>query len=111
MPVSRPPRERIAIRVHPDTLERARYWASRKDQSLNEWIVEAIEERISRINLDYDLPTLEQARLNQLIDLIQSQSTTLENLEQVIIKTGDSITGLARGDNYLLVSEDGELDV
>lgn len=102
-------RVRVAVRLPRDTDQRARYWAARDDISVNEYIVEAVEEKIRRENSDYDLPTLEQARLNQLIDEVVSLSTNVANLESVTTNGFDALMGLTRGDNYLLDPEEGEI--
>lgn len=104
-------RERTVVRLHPDTKQRVGYWSKRRGfDSANEYIVEAIEEKIRRENLDYDLPTLEIARLNQVVDEMKANSTNLANLERVVTQGFDSLIGLTRGDNnYLSDDEDGEL--
>lgn len=102
-------RQRTVIRLHPDTKERAKYWAARANVSVNEYMAEAVEEKIRRENGDYDLPTLEIARLGQLIDEVRSLSVNVGNLETVTHQGFDSLMGLTRGDNYLLDPEDGEL--
>ena len=61
-------RRRVALRLHPDLHERVKYWADKEGVSINEWIMSAIEGQIARANGDYDLPTAEIARLNQLVD-------------------------------------------
>lgn len=108
--VNRDRRKHVGVRVHTDTMERAKYWASRRGfSSANEYIVHAVEEQIRRENLDYDLPTLEIARLNQLVDEVKTLSTNQANLERVMTTSLESLIGLTRGDNYLLDPEDGEL--
>lgn len=102
-------RERVVLRLHPDVRERVAYWAQKRNLSVNEYIAEAVDEQIRRENLDYDLPTLEIARLNQLVDEMKANSVNLANLERVVTKGFDSLIGLTRGDNYLLDDEDGEL--
>lgn len=102
-------RPRTNVRMHPDTKARVEYWAKKRGVSMNEYIEEAIEERIRRENSDYDLPTLEIARLNQLIDEIKALSTTNQALEGVVVRGFDSLLQLTRGDNYLLDEDDGEL--
>lgn len=102
-------RVRRAVRLHRDTDQRAMYWADRSDISVNEYIAEAVEEKIRRENGDYDLPTLEQARLAQMWDLLGALSTNVANLETVTISGFDSLMGLTRGDNYLTDEEDGEI--
>lgn len=64
---------------------------------------------ISSVQPAPDLPTLEIARLNQLIDQMKSLSTNVANPEAVTINGFDSLMGLTRGDNYLLDAEDGEI--
>jgi hypothetical protein len=93
-----------------DDKERAKYWATKHGfASVNDYVAEAVVEKIQRENLDYDLPTLEIARLNQLVDELKALSTNQANLERVITQGFDSIVSLTRGDSYLLDPEDGEL--
>lgn len=103
------PRVRRNVRLHRDTDQRAVYWADRGNISVNEYISEAVEEKIRRENGDYDLPTLEQARLAQILDELKSLSTNVANLETVVVSGHDSLMGLTRGENYLADDEDGEL--
>lgn len=103
--------KRRPVRLHPDTDQRLLYWSGRRDLSANAYIVEAIEEKIRRENQDYDLPTLEIARLNQLLDEMAALTVNVGNLETVTLRGFDSLIGLTRGDNYLLEEEDGELGV
>ncbi|MEU6261818.1 hypothetical protein [Saccharopolyspora shandongensis] len=103
-------RERVFFRLSSDEKQRAEYWAQKRGfSSVNRYVAEAVAEQIRRENLDYDLPTLEIARINQLVDEVKALSTNLANLERVITQGFDSLIGLTRGDNYLLDEEDGEL--
>lgn len=99
----------MPLRLCPETKQRLQYWAAKKGMSANEYAVEAIEEAIRRENGDYDLPTLEIARLNQLVDEMKALSVNTANLERVVTQGFDSLIGLTRGNNYLLDDEDGEL--
>lgn len=108
-PVTSGPRVRVPIRLHPDTKERARYWADRAGISVNEYMAEAVEEKIRRENGDYALPTLEIARLAMLVDEMQAMTSNMSNLEAVTLQGFESLMGLTRGDNYLMGEEDGEL--
>ncbi|MCI4659555.1 hypothetical protein [Cryobacterium zhongshanensis] len=107
--VKAPDRIRKPVRLHPDTAQRVKYWADKEGLSENEYMVLAIEEKIARANGDYELPTLEQFRLNQIIDEMKALSTNAANLEAVVTSGFDSLLGLTRGDSYLLDNEDGEL--
>lgn len=100
--------KRITLRVSDDTNERLSYWAEKRGLSRNQYIVEAIEETIRRENLDYDLPTLEIARLNQLIDVITLLSSNVKNLEEITITSFESLLKLTRGDNYLFEDDEEE---
>lgn len=110
-PASGERRERTVVRLSADDKERAAYWSRRRGfESVNEYMANAVSEQIRRENLDYDLPTLEIARLNQLVDEVTALSKNVGNLERVITGGFDSLIGLTRGDNnYLSDQEDGEL--
>lgn len=104
-------RVRKPVRLHPDTAQRLSYWATKRELSENEYMMLAIEEKIARENGDYELPTLEQYRLNQLLDEVKALSTNSANLERVVTSGFDSLLGLTRGDSYLLDDESGELGI
>lgn len=100
---------RVTATVTEDTFQRIKYWADKKGISVNEYLCDAIDLMIAYENKDYDLPNLEQARLNQLIDQMVSMSANIHSLEMVVTNGFDSLIGLTRGDNYLLEHEDGEI--
>lgn len=106
-----PVRERVAVRMHPDTRERVNYWAKKRELSANEYIALAVEEKIARENGDYELPTLELQRLNQMIDQVVALTTSSENLQSTVVAGFESLLGLTRGDSYLTDQEDGDLPV
>lgn len=110
MTIDEDPR-RVALRLHPDTYERVSYWADRKGVSRNEWMADAIEGAIDRVNNNYDLPTLELQRTNQLIDLVQSLSANVASLEVTVRAMANSLIGLAKGDSYLFDDDTGDLPV
>lgn len=101
----------VKIRLHSDAVERAKYWSARHDESYNEYIAVAVEQRIARENGDYDLPLLEQQRLNQILDQMKGLTSTVDNLQLIVNAGFSSVLGLARGDSYLTDAEDGELPV
>ena len=101
---------RVSLRIDADTHERLKYWSARKQVSLTPYIMDAIELMIAYENGDYDLPTAEIQRVNQLIDVVQSLVSSVDNLQNVTINGFDALVGITRGDNYLLKEEDGELD-
>lgn len=104
-------RQGIFIRLSTPEKERAAYWAEKRGYSSTaEYIAEAVSEQIRRENLDYDLPTLEIARLNELVDQVAALSRNQANIERVVTAGFESLLGLTRGDNYLLDAEDGDLD-
>jgi len=95
----------VKVRLHPDVLERARYWASREGLSVNEYIAAAVEHRIANANNNYDLPVLEVQRLNQVVDALNTLATNTQNLERVVFDGLGSLLALARGDDYLLSAD------
>lgn len=105
----KPANKRVTTTLTSDEFERLTYWAAKRGMSVNEYIAEAIRQAIAWENQDYPLPTLEQARLNQLIDVVNILSSNVKSMEGVVQSGFDSLLGLTRGDNYLLKHEDGEL--
>lgn len=101
--------ERIAFRMPSDVADKLRYYSDKHGISMNEYVLEAFARAIAWENQDYPLPTLEQLRLNQLVDETRSLVTRIQNLEHVTVNGFDSLLGLSRGDSYLLDPEDGEL--
>lgn len=101
--------KRVTATVTEDTYQRLCYWAEKNGISINQYLNEAIDMKIAYENKDYPLTTLEQARLNQLIDGQAVLSSNIKSLESVILSNFEALLGLTRGDNYLFEHEDGEL--
>lgn len=100
--------KRVRACVDEETYQKMLYWSKKRDCSVNEYLTLAIEHMIAWENQDYDLPTLEQQRLNQLINVIQALASDVRCLEHITSEGFKSLIGLTRGDNYLL-DEGGEL--
>ena len=101
--------KRVTLRLSNKDADKLTYWAQDAGVSVNEFIPMLVDQWASIKSGDYRLPTLEQARLNQLVDVMLSMSTNMQSLESVVTSGFDSLLRLTRGDNYLLVHEDGEL--
>ena len=103
----------VFVRLADHDKARAQYWADKRGfNSLGEYVSEAVLEKIKRENQDYDLPTLEQARLLQLMDLVKANTEGLANLERPVLQMIEMFTGMTRGSSDLLdAPEDGELRV
>lgn len=101
---------RLTIRLTDMDFERLSYWADKEKVSINEFIPMILDRWVEIENGDYRLPTLEQARLNQLIDVILGMSNNMQSLESVVIHGFDSLLKLTKGDNYLLEHQDGEIE-
>ena len=96
----------MTVRLDSAEYETVRFWSSKIGISENDFVREAIALKIRHTNGDYDLPTAEIQRLNQLIDLIGSLSSNISNLEDVTVSGFQSLISLTRGDNYLLDNDD-----
>lgn len=100
---------RLTLRLNHKDFDRLSYWADKKGVSINEFVPMMLDLFIGIENGNYQLPTLEQARLNQLIDATLSLSSNVQSLESIVIHGFDSLLQLTKGDNYLLEhEEDGE---
>jgi len=100
---------RVTATLDDDTFERLKYWADKKELSVNEYLRDAVNQAIRFENKDYDLPELEIQRLNQLVDTMVVLSQNVKSLEDITVSGFDSLLSLTRGDNYLLEEEDGDI--
>lgn len=104
-----PDYHRLTLRLTNKDFDKLSYWADKKGVSMNEFIPILLDLYVGIENGNYPLQTLEQARLNQLIDVILSLSSNIQSLESITIHGFDSLLQLTKGDNYLLEhEEDGE---
>ena len=103
-------RYRFTARVDEETKESLHYWAKKKGQTINDFLRDAISFYIAYQNKDYDLPTLEIQRLNQVVDAMAVLSSNVSSLEKIVVSGFDSLISLTRGDNMYLDDDDGELE-
>ena len=101
--------KRVSCTVSDKTYQQLDYWSSKEGISVNEFLNEAIDLMIRFKNKDYPLTTMEQQRLNQLVDGFAILASNQKSLENIITSGFDSLLGLVRGDNYLLENDDGEI--
>lgn len=104
-----PKRVALSLRIHPDLHQRLHYWAEKNDLSVNEYIISAIETAIDHENKNYDLPTAEIQRINQIADTVAGLDHRMETGFKTIFQMMDIFINLTRGDNYLAGEDDGEL--
>lgn len=101
--------KQMHIRLSDETRDKVGYWAAKKDVSVNEFISDSIDHYIAWLNGDFQLPTLEVQRFNQLIEHIDALDSSIKNEQEMIAHGFNSLLGLTRGDNYLLEQDSGEL--
>lgn len=99
---SRAGSKRVTVTLSDDEYMQLLHWAQKHDVSINEYLHDCISHMINWEAGDYDLPTAEIQRLNQILDSFKLMSRNLSSLESVITSGFDSLIGLTRGDNYLL---------
>lgn len=93
---------RVTCTLSEDEYKNLEYWAKKRDVSINIYLKDALDKAIRWENKDYDLPTLETQRLNQLIDAIAALTANQKAMEDTFMSSMSQLIGLARGDNYLL---------
>lgn len=101
--------ERHNMRMYPEDFNFLVYWADRFGLDQAELLIQAMYHYVKWRNQDYDLPTAEMQRLNQLVDSIENLATRQEHLEKTVHSGFDAMLGIIRGDNYLVEDEDGSL--
>jgi predicted DNA-binding protein len=102
---------RVTATISEDEFQRMQYWSARAGLSINEFLRDAIEEKIKRANGDYDLPTLEQQRLNQLIEVIVGLRDDVNRLGDIFHTDIDALNKLTKGDTKYLshTLDDGDV--
>lgn len=101
--------DRVNMRMYPDDYNHLVFWSERFGMDQTEFLIAAMYHFVKWRNQDYDLPTAEVQRLNQMVDAVNSLVTSHEHLEKSVIHGFDAMLGIIRGDNYLVEEEDGEL--
>lgn len=81
----------------------------KEEMSINEFVPVLLEQYIGIKNGDYQLPTLEIQRLNQLIETVNVLSRNMQSLESITVNGFDSLLSLTKGDNYLLEDDDSDI--
>jgi hypothetical protein len=100
---------RVTLRMPRDVHEKLKFWAGKKEYSVNDFVPYLIEYFELRESGNYELPSLEIMRLNQLSELVIALTHRIDTLESIIINGFSSLTTLTRGDNYLMeATETGE---
>lgn len=97
---------RLPSKLH----EQALHYAEKHGQSLNEYFRACVEHMINWENRDYDLPTAEIQRLNQLVDGTKALDEDVRALVDIVVSGFDSLLGLTKGDSHYLEEESGDLD-
>ncbi|PAE87672.1 hypothetical protein [Shouchella clausii] len=101
--------DRHNMRMYPEDYEFLVYWADRFGMEQTEFLITAMYHYVKWRNQDYDLPTAEIQRLNQLVDAVQNLAVSQEHLEKSVVNGMDAMLGIIRGENYLVEKEDGDL--
>lgn len=80
--------KRVTVRMTEELYDQLKHFASREDVSVNQFMLDSIKHYINWILTDYDVPTAETQRLNQLIatinDLIQTTNSQNNSLKYFI---------------------------
>lgn len=100
---------RYSMRMYDEDYHLLNYWSDAFGVDKSEFLVDAMRHYIKWKNQDYDLPTAERQRLNQLIDTIDNLAIRQRHVESAVTTGFDSVLGIMHGANYLVEDEDGQL--
>ena len=80
------------------------YWARRTEITKNEFVADAVFEKIARLRGDHlaDAPSETVMVFNQLVDRLVALEYGVENLAKIVTAVSRSFMAMTRGDNYLL---------
>lgn len=106
-PSRREDTHRLTLRLREVDYRQLAYWAEHEGYSINEFVPLLVERFVAIENGNYNLPSLEVQRLNQLVESMAVMSRNVQSLESIVTSGFDSLLGLTRGDNYLLEADGG----
>lgn len=101
--------DRISMRMYPKDFEVLDHWSKRHGMDRTEFLVTAMYHYIKWCNQDYDLPTAEIQRLNQLTDAVNNLAASQAAMQQTVVQGFDTLIGMSHGPNYLVEDEKGDL--
>lgn len=105
----KPNTTRVTATVSNELYEQMSFWANKRGISINQYLYDALEQKIAWENQDYPLPTIEANRLAQLVDIVAGLKADVENVNQVVNAGFNSLITLTKGDNYLLDESEDNL--
>lgn len=97
-----PNTKRVTATIPTELYEQLVYWADKKGISINQYLCDSLDHAIAWENQDYPLPTIEMARLAQLVDVVAGLKADIGNIHRVVDSGFNSLLTLTKGDNYLL---------
>lgn len=100
---------KMSLRLTELEHQRLTHYAEKWGMSKTELLLDGVDHYIKWVNSDYDLPTAETARLNQLIDAVDRLSVNAQNTEKTMVSGFNTILGLSKGENMFSEPEEGEL--
>ena len=97
---------RVTLRMPKDVHEKLKYWADKKEYSVNDFVPMLVDYYAAIQYGDYELPVLETQRVNQLIELVGVLHKDIQALQGLIIEGFNNLLKLTHGDNYLLEAQE-----
>lgn len=95
-------KKRLNVELDLEDYEKLKYWSDIKEVSLSDYVRDSLEMSYRYHCGDFNLPDVTIGRINQLIDIVGILSNDINNLQEITVAGFDSLTGLTRGENYLL---------
>jgi hypothetical protein len=97
---------RVTLRMPREVHEKLKYWADKKEYSVNDFVPMLVDYYAAIQYGDYELPSLEAQRVNQLIELVGVLHKDVQALQGLIIDGFNNLLKLTHGDNYLLEAQE-----
>lgn len=98
--------KRLSGRITPEEDELLTYYANKFGVSKVDFLMFALSHTVKWINQDYDLPTAEIKRLNQLIDSQDKVVKEVEQLQSIMLNSFNAMFGFMKGSSPLEIDDD-----
>lgn len=82
--------KRITVRLSEAEYDRIKHFAQREDISVNQFVIDSTNHYADWILKDFDVPTAEVKRLNQIVEAVNRLNDTNSSLTELITSVTES---------------------
>lgn len=102
---------RVTATLSQQKMMMLRYWARKKNMTINEYLRDAVESYIKWEQADHSKPTQEVERLNKRVEAVEGLRLAMYNLQRDVTTGFDTMSAVTHGENEFLNDVESDLDI